>query len=275
VSSSIWFALAIGNSRLHWARFAAGTLQQSWDTPHLSVEAVRQILADRMDLSQLQRCDRTDRVAPDSNLPELWIASVVPEQASLWCNYGAAQIITLDRVPLQGMYSSLGIDRAVAVWGAIATVGAPVLVIDSGTALTFTAANADQFLIGGAILPGLRLQFQALGQGTAALPLLPGFDPSDALPPRWATTTADAIASGILYTILAGLRDFTEQWWQEFPHGQVVLTGGDCDRLYACLLDQCPALAARMTVDPNLVFWGLRSLKFGSASDNYWVKRKK
>jgi type III pantothenate kinase len=31
-----WLALAIGNSRLHWALFQENKLQSSWDTQHLS-----------------------------------------------------------------------------------------------------------------------------------------------------------------------------------------------------------------------------------------------
>lgn len=45
-----------------------------------------------------------------------------------------------------------------------------ILVIDAGTALTFTAADADQRLVGGAILPGLGLQRSSLAQKTATLP---------------------------------------------------------------------------------------------------------
>ena len=52
------------------------------------------------------------------------------------------------------------------------TGGFPMLVIDAGTALTFTGADANQCLVGGAILPGLRLQLASLGQKTGQLPLL-------------------------------------------------------------------------------------------------------
>lgn len=46
----------------------------------------------------------------------------------------------------------------------------PVLVIDCGSALTFTAADASGRLAGGAILPGVRLQLAVLGSRTAQLP---------------------------------------------------------------------------------------------------------
>lgn len=56
------------------------------------------------------------------------------------------------------------------------------MVIDCGSALTFTATDTKGKLAGGAILPGVRLQLAALGTRTAQLPsdiVLP-----DELPPR-------------------------------------------------------------------------------------------
>ena len=193
-------------------------------------------------------------------MPPLWLASVVPQQSQLWHQYPAVHLIYLEQVPLMGLYPTLGIDRALAVWGAIALVGSPVLVIDAGTALTFTGANDNQ-LIGGAILPGLGLQFQTLQQATAALPNVGTEVPQDILPPRWAMTTADAIASGIIYTLLAGLQAFINDWWQQFPDSPVLLRGGDSDRLYAAFTAYAPAMASKLTVEPHLIFWGMRSAR--------------
>lgn len=66
----------------------------------------------------------------------------------------------------------------------LASRGWPVVVVDCGSALTFTAADARGKLVGGAILPGVRLQLAVLGTRTAQLPsdvVLP-----DELPPRQA-----------------------------------------------------------------------------------------
>ena len=245
--SEPWLALSIGNSRLHWAQFTGDALQRTWNTPHLSATDVQSFLA---------------------SLPEkpcLLIASVVPQQSQLWQTYPFAQVIMLEQIPLQGLYPTLGIDRALAVWGAIDIVGIPVLVIDAGTALTFTGAARDAAgdrLVGGAILPGLGLQLQTLNQSTAALPdVSASVTVQHPLPPRWATNTTDAIASGILYTLLAGLQAFVNDWWQQFPDSPVMLRGGDSDRLYRYLTAYAPTIANQMTVEPNLIFWGMRSVK--------------
>jgi type III pantothenate kinase len=165
-------------------------------------------------------------------------------------------LITLDQIPLQGAYSTLGIDRALALWGAGETWGFPSLVIDAGTALTFTGADANRHLVGGAILPGLGLQLQSLAQKTANLPLVEAPIP---LPQRWAVNTAEAIQSGVIYTIIAGMRDFIEAWWQEFPDSCITLTGGDRTLLLAYLQSHFPEVASRVIAEPDLIFWGMRS----------------
>ena len=244
-SSEQWLALSIGNSRLHWAQFTGNDLQRTWDTPHLSHGEVQALLATLF----------TQR-------PSLYLASVVPQQRQLWQAYPAAHVITLEQVPLQGLYPTLGIDRALAVWGAIDTVGSPVLVIDAGTALTFTGAASDR-LMGGAILPGLGLQFHTLNQATAALPDVSAttLASPQPLPPRWALNTTDAIASGILYTLLAGLHAFVADWWQQFPDSKILLRGGDRDRLHSYLTTYAPTLASQITIEPHLIFWGMRRVR--------------
>ena len=224
---------------MHWAAFVSATLQKTWDTCHWS-EAEQQAWCT---LHQEQ-------------LPDLWIASVVPAQAQLWQHYPSARFVTLPDVPLLGMYETFGIDRALSLWGAIQMLGSPVLVIDAGTALTFTGATGDR-LVGGAILPGLRLQFQALHQATAQLPL----NQTATLPIQWALNTPDAIASGILQTLLAGIQAFVTDWRRQFPGSAVVMTGGDCELLHQCLQARSPEVAAEMTIVPQLIFWGIQAIR--------------
>ncbi len=229
----------IGNSRLHWALFKEEKLQKSWDTEHIKKAEIEN---------------------NENNTTPLILASVVPSQTALWQTYQNVRIITLEQIPLKALYPTLGIDRALAVWGAIAVWGDPMLVIDAGTALTFTGADNGQ-LIGGAILPGLGLQLKSLTQGTANLPKIAL--PSQ-IPPRWALNTPAAIQSGVVHAVVAVVRDFILDWWRLFPLSQVVFTGGDRTLLITYLQTQFPEIAARLTADPHLVFWGMRSLLTGT-----------
>jgi len=236
----IWLALMIGNSRLHWAKFRGETLEHAWDTEHLpAVDSNAPLEA----LSGIE----TERDRP---IP-LYLASVVPQQTALWQTYPELHLITLDQLPLQGLYPTLGIDRALALLGAAKVWGLPTLVLDAGTAFTFTGIDSNSQLVGGAILPGLKLQLQSLSQRTANLPAI---ELPQILPPRWGLNTPTAIQSGVIYTLLAGVRDFIQTWLQQLPESQILLTGGDRTLLLTYLQTQSPDIANRINTDPNLVF---------------------
>jgi type III pantothenate kinase len=66
------------------------------------------------------------------------------------------------------------------------------------------------------------------------------------------------MASGILHTQLAGIRDFIAAWQADWPDGAVVLTGGDSPAIYHYIAQQTPSLAQRINHDPDLGFWGVR-----------------
>ena len=232
-ASSKWLALMIGNSHLHWAYFEQNILIKTWQTNHDSI----------------------------ANFPaniRLYLASVVPEQTKLFLDYPYLKLLQLADIPLKNLYPTLGIDRALAVLGSGEIYGFPSLVIDGGTALTFTGVNQDRELIGGAILPGLGLQFQSLSVKTAALPRL---NLPQSLPNRWAMNTEDAIASGIIYTLLSGIMSFIEDWLKQFPNSKIIFTGGDGERLLSYLNEIYPDIANDCKFDPNLIFWGMRSLR--------------
>ena len=272
----IKIGLAIGNSRLHWGLFAGKTLAKTWDTEHLNADdvsglseakkgeylvqtvmrSIEEIFAEnllcRTATPALSTIDTVSLVP----LP-LVFASVVPKQTAIWQSYPDVRIITLDQLPIGGLYPTLGIDRALALLGAGNQLGWPVLLIDAGTALTFTGGNVNRYLIGGAILPGLGLQLTSLGKKTAALPLV---SLPESLPRRWATDTAGAIQSGVVYATVAGVRDFIEDWRCLFPHSKIAITGGDRTLLLQYLASAFPDTAASVIDAPDAIFWGISLL---------------
>ena len=285
-ATEAWLALVIGNTRLHWGAFQGDQLLSTWHTPPLEREWVARIQASKFDWAVWQRVPGLTRSADSSGLADnlskmqrpksLWLASVVPEQTALWANRRGADrttdsetaqqvsthIVERSQVPLQNIYPTLGLDRAINLLGAGHTLGWPVLTIDAGTALTFTAGE-HQSVAGGAILPGMRSQAQALSTRTATLPL-EDVTTSIGLPERWAMTTAGAIASGLVYGAIATIQDYLTAWWQQFPNGQAVLTGGDAPTLYALLQQKTPEVASRVKVDSDLMFRGMQVYRSGA-----------
>lgn len=263
-----WLALMIGNSRMHWALFENHHLLQTWHLPHLDP---RTFQAHRpQNWSQWQTflppffASDTSGEDPHAPYPELWLVSVVPAQAELWIPYPSLTVLNLTDVPLQDVYPGLGLDRAIALWGAGNTYGWPCLVIDGGTALTLTGADASASLIGGAILPGLTLQFHALASSTAALKWV---ELPQTLPALWGNDTETAIQSGIVQGAIAGVRHAMTQWLKTYPDSKIVFTGGDAEQFSTYMEDwilQYEALDQnlnRFITDPALIFKGVQALR--------------
>ena len=237
-----WLALVIGNSRSHWALFEDHTLITAWNSIHLSTPVQPNQLPLEILPAQLA-------INIAHNLP-IYMASVVTKQTTLWQSYKNLEQITLKDIPIQNIYPTLGIDRALAIWGAGETYGYPCLVIDGGTALTFTGVDGDKTLVGGAIVPGIRTQLRSLDRATAALPeiTLP-----KTLPTRWANNTSEAIASGVIHTVISGTQAFIDNWQKKYPNSSIIITGGDGEFL-------APYLQAnsKTAIDNNIIFQGIK-----------------
>ncbi|MDJ0509123.1 MAG: pantothenate kinase [Crocosphaera sp.] len=237
-------ALVIGNSRLHWGYFINKHLENTWDTNHIS-ESIGLSLPSEFLLAHIPK-----------NLP-LTVASVVPSQTKLWRGYHSINLLTLEDIPLKNIYATMGIDRALGILGAGKRYHFPCLLIDAGTALTLTGVDTYYTFRGGAILPGLKLQFESLSTQTAALPHVTW---PRKLPQLWAMNTSDAIASGIIYTVLNGLRTFCEDWLRNYSESQIILTGGDALDWYNYLREQNYSWSERVRVDQNVIFSGIEVL---------------
>lgn len=271
-SPTPWIALVIGNTRLHWAQGTGRTLARFWHTPHLSEEAIATLVTHHFDFSVLNKgwgdqhslsiLDRSSDLvlsAPPSLNLQFILASVVPEQTTIWLAYcPQARLVTLDNLPLKNTYPTLGIDRALAAYGCVVRYGKAALVMDAGTAFTFTGIDAGQRLIGGAILPGVRLQFQSLGTQTASLPHLAvtSFERL-VLPDRWALETQSAILSGVMYTLVSGVQGFVKDWRDRYPDSILVLTGGDRQIIADGLQQIAPDIAQHLQISDTVVMEGL------------------
>lgn len=118
----------------------------------------------------------------------------------------------------------VGADRVVNAIAAVEQYGAPVLVVDFGTATTVDVIDATGAYCGGAIAPGVQVAGDALAEAASALRRV------ELTPPRHATgrNTTEAVQSGLVFG-WAGLVDglvrriCTEQGLGSLP---VVATGG-------------------------------------------------
>lgn len=118
----------------------------------------------------------------------------------------------------------LGVDRWLAIVGAVHHHGKPVVVWDLGTAATLDAVDGTGQHLGGWILPGPTTMLDSLGRQTTLRPALQ-LDPLATIEPG--RTTADAIREGVLAAQVGALHRFigrVEKWIGQTP--RLVVTGG-------------------------------------------------
>jgi len=89
----------------------------------------------------------------------------------------------------------IGADRIVNVVAAIEKYGAPVIVVDFGTATTFDAISSEKYYLGGAITPGIGISMDALFSKAAKLPRVELQKPDSVI----GKNTVKCMQAGIIY----------------------------------------------------------------------------
>ncbi len=145
---------------------------------------------------------------------------------------------------------TLGADIITGCVGALEGYGAPIAVVDMGTATTVVVVDKDRNYLGGAIIPGVKLALQALTAGTSLLPDLSDLTPKKCI----ASLTEDAMLSGAVYGAAAMIDGLIDRMEKEL--GQkltVVATGG----LAGCIVPYC---TREVAYEPELLLKGLAVL---------------
>ncbi len=103
--------------------------------------------------------------------------------------------------------------------------------IDAGTCITVDFVDAEGTYHGGAIMPGLKMNLQALHTFTAKLPLIDieGVEKAPVL----GRSTEESILAGTLGATLLALAGYVALYKEKAPALRVLLTGGDAERLMA------------------------------------------
>jgi len=147
--------------------------------------------------------------------------------------------------------AQFGVDRWLALLGAMEEQAENCLVVDCGTCVSFDAISARGVHQGGLLLPGLQLMRASILQGTARCVVDASASVSDNQPSLLGSNTRDGIERGTLFALLATISQLKNELSQEFNHEfTVFLTGGDA----ALLL---PFIEIPVLYRPYLVFEGM------------------
>ena len=124
----------------------------------------------------------------------------------------------------------LGSDRIATCVAAVKEAGAPVIVVDFGTATTVNVVNEKHEFLGGCITLGIRSTSDALSRQTAKLPSVELKAPRKIV----AQSTSKAIQSGIIYGTVGQIKYIVEKIKQEtgLVNAKVVATGGMSELVY-------------------------------------------
>ena len=151
---------------------------------------------------------------------------------------------------------TIGADRLADAAGAVARYGAPVLVMDFGTALTAAVVTKDLVWRGGVIAPGFPLMRDYLFERTAKLPRMkiPAFAKATAGKgpsiPKIGRTTEEAMLFGALVGYRGMVREIVAELRKNFRCDfRLIATGGFAKWV---LRD----LDLPFTIDPTLTLYG-------------------
>ena len=184
------------------------------------------------------------------------IGSVVPEKREILqrffaehspvhlLNYESPLGIAID-YPLP---AQIGADRLANAVGVYERHGAPAIVIDFGTAVTFDVISGEPAYCGGVIAPGLGAMSGYLTRKTALLPEIELIEPDSAI----GKSTVHAMQAGAVFGYRGLVKGILAEICSELPERpKIIATGGDA-ALISRGVDEIDC------VDPDLTLDGLR-----------------
>ena len=208
-----------------------------------------QIAIDLLDMFHLYRSDL-------QGITGAVISSVVPPMTSSMA--GAVEQLSGVRPMIVGpgvktgmnilaeIHNQLGADIVASSVAAIQKYPQPIIVIDMGTATTFSYLSESTYK-GCVIIPGVRIAVEALSGRAAELPHISLEQP----PSIFGRSTIDAMRSGVLYGNAAMIDGMIQRMEAEAKHvATVVMTGGNAEMIQ-------PHCKRKILIDENLLLDGL------------------
>ena len=193
------------------------------------------------------------------------LCSVVPRATPLVKKYVQAtwklEALELNATTIRGVGidypkpHSIGPDRLANAVAARKRFGAPVVVVDFGTAVTFDVVDKRGHYVGGIIAPGLSVMTSYLHEKTALLPKIQIRDINTAI----GKSTEEAMLVGAVHGYRGLVRELIKQLKNELRVAKlpVVATGGYAKLIAARL----PEIGA---VEPDLTLEGLRQVWYAA-----------
>lgn len=145
----------------------------------------------------------------------------------------------------------LGADLLVGAVGAIMKYGSKVLIIDMGTAITFSYVNEKNEYLGGSIMPGIHVSYSGLFQKASKLEDVAFDDCKNVL----GKDTKTCILSGMIYGSTSLIEGMIDRYTSSFGDLKVIITGGE-----SAIISKYIDKKYNVIYDDNLLLDGLLAL---------------
>lgn len=146
--------------------------------------------------------------------------------------------------------AQLGADLVVDAAAGVSFYEPPLIIIDMGTATTFSVIDKDSSYLGGMIIPGMRTSLDALAAGAAQLSKVKLQRPAHVT----GRNTEECMQSGIMYYTAAGIDGCIERIEAELGYRCTVIATGGLAGLIA------PLCKRRIIYDNDLLLKGLMAI---------------
>lgn len=157
------------------------------------------------------------------------IASVVKESTDVFVDRlqsEAVRLLSIEDIPKDLLDyktpQTLGIDRFLTCYGAVAQSSKPVVVVDAGTACTIDYMSGDFVYRGGVIMPGIGILEKALRTSAPSLPAVLRTVPKD-----WpGKSTKESLRWGLYGSYRDSIQSMLDRYEAKFDEFDLIVTGG-------------------------------------------------
>ena len=122
----------------------------------------------------------------------------------------------------------VGADRLVDSYAAVRKYGAPLIIVDFGTATTCEAVSAKGEYLGGIIYPGIKISMDALYEKASKLPKIELVKPDFTI----GKSTVSSMQSGAYYGYLGAIEKMVSNIKETLGEGTKVIATGGFSRLF-------------------------------------------
>ena len=143
-----------------------------------------------------------------------------------------------------------GADLVVGCVAALREHKAPMIIVDMGTATTMIVLDKNSAMVGGCIMPGVKISMDALTERTALLPGLQLDQPKKAI----GRNTIDCMRSGIMMGAACTIDGMIERMEEELGYETTVIATGGIAKFVM------PMCKKKIIYDKDLLVKGLATL---------------